>query len=692
MKTFTKLGLLFALLALWAAGEEPAFNGTWTLLPGQSSHMAYFREAAVEIAVRPGEVILKSWRGPRRPHEEQMTLRTDGRAQWVKIVDGTFADELFLGLRLPVGGMKEVTARWDEKGALCIVESFTAAASQGPTLMTVTRTFELAPAHDLLTCRVARSTRTTGPEIAYVFKRACANNACVMQLADDWEIGSKLPEHAALISVQGVVNRKGPQLYFTFGPAYPFNYTEDLLHFLENTHHFTFRKLGTLDEALATFHGQIKGYVVWDKQVRTSLIVAYTLAGLEDGIVISEEQIPLAQKHGLKAIDDFRGRFTGKSDFEIYSWAKEKYWPRCSREVITWLGGVHGTALMPAAADYGMMKRTFFSDLSARATDTLEYGLTRSLFAEMKPLGQVWGWHSYKKDMEEEMTSLLSSFALTSDGLNTMPNTSFLINVPVSPGFRFRNHHNVEPGKTYRPEKKVYLALVQTDGLGIGAWVRPGRGSIPYAWEVTMKFIDLSPAMLEYYYSQATPNDYFIGSLSGSSYMYPRAFPSDWRPKEIERARQLMERLDLRVFEIMDYAGDRTEAGDNNLPREIVDQYFTAMPEAIGFLNGYYAANTFAVRGKRPFISYDYYLAADRPEESVAADLRELTEINRVRPYFLLVHVRENSDVARVKRICDRIGGAAEIVPLDVFLKMAGEEPTFKESYHTVDTGVTGIP
>ena len=30
-----------------------------------------------------------------------------------------------------------------------------------------------------------------------------------------------------------------------------------------------------------------------------------------------------------------------------------KYWARCSRDVIVWLGGVHGTQLMPAAADFG---------------------------------------------------------------------------------------------------------------------------------------------------------------------------------------------------------------------------------------------------------------------------------------------------------------------------------------------------
>ncbi len=681
MKITLRLCFGLALLAGAASAQESGFNGQWKLIPAQSSNLDYFKEGRLDFKVTPDAVTVTTWRGPKRPFTETLTLKTDGQPQAVPITDGTFADNFFMAVKLPVGTPRTVTARWVQPNELQVTERSPAETSQGSVDLLVTRTYVLSAQHDLVTCHVTRNTRSTGPELVFVYKRADANNAWSMQLTDDWRIDSALPVQACLISIQGVVNQKAPQLYFTFGPKYPFNHTAETLQYLEASRHFTFQPLATLDDALAVFHDQIKGYVVWDKQVRTSLIVAYTLAGLENGIVITEDLIPLARKYGLREIDDFRGRFTGQSDFEIYSWAKAKYWSRCSRDVITWIGGENGPVVMPACADYGMEKKTFFSDLSTRATDTQEYALTRSLLQEMKPLGQVWGWHSYKKDAEEEMTTLLSSYALVSDGLNTIPNSTFLLRVPASPGYQFKNHHNVVPGKTYTPEKKVYLALVQTDGLGIGSWTRPGRGSIPYAWEVPPKMLEMSPAMLEFYYDQATPNDYFIAALSGSSYMYPCAFPDEWRPKEIARARALMEQLDLRVFEIMDYSHNKAEAGDNNLPKTVVDQYFAGMPDAIGFLNGYYAANTFALRGTRPFLSYDYYLPAGKPEADAAADLTELAAMNAARPYFLLVHVRENSDVARVKRITDRLGKDFEIVPLDIFLTMAGQNPTFRERY-----------
>lgn len=681
MNHIIKAMLLLCLASTSLLAQATAFDGKWKLIRERSSDIDYYQSMNVEFSIQNDRVSMVRESGPRRRHVERMTVKAGGSVTRVTIDDPTFSTNLFMGLKLAPGGTKDVTAVLPDDSTLVVTETFDVLASQGNKRARVSERFALSDHGTVLTCVMERDFRKGAAALRLVFKRADQNNAYVYRMADDWDINSRLPDQACLISLQGIVNEQKPNLYFTFGPQFPFNYTEDLRNYLEREKHFTFTTINSLEQALAIFKDRLKGYIVWDKKERTSLIVAYTLAGLEKGIVITEEMIPLAQRYGLKVIDDFRNRFNGWPDHRIYRWAKEKYWSRCSKELIVWLGGVHGSTLMPNVADYGMTQKAFFTDLSARLTDTLEYNLTRELLSDIRPLGSVMGWHSYKKDYEEEWVTVTSEFALTVDGLNTLPNTSFLRNVPASPGFRFRNHHNVEPGKTYLPEKKVYVALVQTDGLGIGAWVKPGRGSIPYAWEVSMNFSWLSPAMMEYYYSQATPNDYFIGCLSGSAYMYPKAFPKRWLPEEIKKAKGFMDTLDLNVFEIMDYSADRTEAGENNLTKEIVDAYYRGMPDAIGFLNGYFASHTFTVRDRKPFVSYDYYLSAQKPEEEAANDLKELAGINADRPYFLLIHVRENSDVARVKSICDRLGSGFEIVPLDLFLRMAGENPTFKERF-----------
>ena len=55
--------------------------------------------------------------------------------------------------------------------------------------------------------------------------------------------------------------------------------------------------------------------------------------------------------------------------------------------------------------------------------------------------------------------------------------------------------------------------------------------------------------------------------------------------------------------------------------------------------------------------------------------------LNPKRPYYLLMHVRQWSDIKRVKRILDQLGPEFELVPLDIFLKLAGNKPTFQTRY-----------
>ncbi len=504
-----------------------------------------------------------------------------------------------------------------------------------------------------------------------------------MKLSGDWKIDGDLPTQALLISLQGVANEDGPQLYLVYPEDWPYNYTPHLLEYLDKERNFTFKEIQSPVEALAKLKWNAKGYVVWDRSERTSLIVAFTAAGLEDAVVVSEEQIPLAEGAGLKMVEDFRGKFTGMSDLEIYQWAYDRYWHRCNQGFLTYMGGVGGDQMMPGIADYGMYRNSFFTDLSADPEDTLEFAMTNRILSEMNPLSLVLGWHSYVKDTEAQHISLLSSYQIRQEGLNTYPNMSFMTHIPLEEGFVFRNNHNVDLDSMLAPEPKVYVTCIQTDGLGIGAYHKPGRGQIPYAWEVTMIWLETAPVMLEYFYKISTPNDYFIGSLGGPTYMYPKPTPREALPKMISIADSLRRRLDLRVFEIMDYSEGNRYMGNIDLPKEVVDAYYEGMPDVLGFINGYGPAYTFDMRDGRPFLSYDYYLSPDRPDADAIGDLKELATLNDLRPYYLLMHVRESSDIQRVKGILDGLGPEFEVVPLDVLLRMAAHTPTSTTRYLT---------
>ena len=505
--------------------------------------------------------------------------------------------------------------------------------------------------------------------------------AFAMEWDLNWRVDGSLPEKVLLLSLQGLANRTEPQLYIVHPPDFQWEITGPLFEFYQRKHGVQFTPLKTAEEALARFARHAKGYVVWEPAISATMNVAFTIAGLEDALVVTAAQIPTVEKHGLKRIDDLRGRYTGQTDAQIYTDAVNRYWARCTHDAIMLMGGHAGAVRMPAMADWGVRQKMFFHDLSANPKHPEEVALSQRLFSEMNSLATVFGWHSYAKDTEEQYTTLLSSYGLKMEGLHNLPNLSFNCQFTFTTGFKFTNTHNVAHDAKLTAEPKVYLSFVQSDSIGIGVWTKPGRGKLPFAWQVTMNWTKFSPAALEYFHESATPNDYFIGGLSGPGYMYPNHIPADKFPLLMKEANELMALLDERVLEIMDNSAADGNVGNADLTKETVDRYYAAFPDVIGFLNGYGPARTRDLRDTRPMLSYDYYIDPRRPRQEVAADLNELIALNATRPYFLLVHVRESNDVNSLVEIVKQLDGPVEVVPIDVFLKLAASKKTYTTRY-----------
>jgi|TARA_B110000495_G_C23009177_1_gene596676 hypothetical protein len=517
---------------------------------------------------------------------------------------------------------------------------------------------------------------------------APTKDAWVMRFDGDWEVASALPEKAMLVSLQGLANRDEAQLYIIHPADFQWEITEPLYDFYKRKHGIKFKEIETAKAALSRFKSAAKGYVVWDTSIGATLNVAFTIAGLEDAIVVSEALIPLVKKQGLKQIDDLRGRYTGQTDAQIYGDAIDRYWDRCSRDRIMLMGGHRGRVMMPAMADWGIRERMFFHDLSADPEEADELVLNRRLLEDLDPGSIVFGWHPYGKDTEEQSTMLLSTYGLKMEGLHNLPNLSYNCQFEFTEGFKFTNNHHVDLDEKLVAEQKVYMSFVQSDSIGIGVWTKPGRGKLPFAWQVTMNWTDFSPAALEYFHESATPNDYFIGGLSGPGYMYPNNIPEDRFPILMGEAKKLMGVLDEHVMEIMDNSAADGNVGNAELFKETVDAYYKAFPDVLGFINGYGPARTRDLRDTRPMISYDYYIDPKRPREEVTADLNELIALNRKLPYFLLVHVRESNDVNSLVTVVENLEGPVEVVALDQFLKLAASKKTYKTRFRQADDPV----
>lgn len=681
LKFCTFFFALMSLQELALADNLAGIEGSWRLIPEESDHLVFYNDLSLKIK-REGTAmqVVRRWE-QRFPKIDSVYFPLNGTVKQMTVDSRVWPSGVFMGVSaIPGSQMKVSGLLSSDKKKLSVTETYPVLVSQGKVDLRTSCTYILSENGNQLTMLLERESRK-GTPAKYVFRREGANYAYYMELKDKWNVEGDLSENAFLISLQGIVNTKSPELYFVYPENYDYRLTPGLFSYYKNHLGYSFTQIKTPGEALKIFHDQVKGYIVWDKSVRSSLNVAFTLAGLEKAVIIAPDQIPMVAELGLKEIADFRGKFAGMDDAAIFGWAYKEYWKRCNKDYVVWMGGVAGNQMMPGVADFGISKGCFFTDLSTDPKDTVEYKMASMIMSEMNPLAMVMGWHSYAKDLERNYVSLASSYGLRVEGLNTFPNLSFTSRTPPSPGFQFKNQHNIKAEKEYIPEQKTYITCVQTDGLGLGAWTKPGRGSMPYAWEVTINWQWMAPVLLEFYYSNATPNDYFFGALSGPGYMYPKAIPRKLLPSVIKKADELMHKLDLNVFETMDYSEGSTVVGNTELPAYLVDAYYKYMPDAIGFMNGYAPAYTFTCQNGRPFVSFDYYLDENEPEKDAVADLKELIALNKRRPYFLLLHVREFNNIDRVKRIVDKLGPDTEVVPLDIFLKMAGKQPTFQTRF-----------
>ena len=145
-------------------------------------------------------------------------------------------------------------------------------------------------------------------------------------------------EALAVASLQGVINRASPDVYVTSPRDNRSQYWLERLagagRWLQGRRPV---RLPDIDALVLLAGDRVRGAVIWDPEVPASVNVATTIAGVEDGIVLSPAW---AEKHlarwKLPVLVDLRGRFTGaetgsrKND--AYRWAIREYLAkgRCS--------------------------------------------------------------------------------------------------------------------------------------------------------------------------------------------------------------------------------------------------------------------------------------------------------------------------------------------------------------------------
>ena len=150
-------------------------------------------------------------------------------------------------------------------------------------------------------------------------------------------------------TLQGIVNKQGPRLYFIHDGEHVFGGSIDrfwLERFRDGSKPYGWLagreiiQLNGLDGLLDTFAAELAGSVLWDTAVPATLNVATTIAGVENLAVVRDgsplqaaitARVPVKKSlvgmftPGARAIPDSTTPSTGSTKNDAYIWAKEQY-------------------------------------------------------------------------------------------------------------------------------------------------------------------------------------------------------------------------------------------------------------------------------------------------------------------------------------------------------------------------------
>ena len=327
-------------------------------------------------------------------------------------------------------------------------------------------------------------------------------------------------EQLTFSALQGRVNRKQPRILLIDRRAQegPFTWAD--------TCKFSSRELYPRErryELLAKYAKELDGVVLYDTPRSPHYRnLAGTVASQRNAIPANRAVYEEMKRTGseLKVVEDLTD-LTFTTPIEIYGHMHDHYWPKSEKRLLVSAkphderggGDYHHTRDIAAATGAAVVW------LDTRIPE--ERDVLRKFFADMKAGEAIaLGWYA------TERTGITTASEF---GIGTMP-ADFFVSGSVYAG---TDHKIRIPAVPKKPEleNKVYVAVFISDGDNLQYtqhamrqnWDRIGddRGKVPLNWTIAPGLVDVAPAILNYYYTTATPNDCFVTGPSGMGYLMP---------------------------------------------------------------------------------------------------------------------------------------------------------------------------
>ncbi len=364
----------------------------------------------------------------------------------------------------------------------------------------------------------------------------------VVSLSDDSSSNSELTQ--MFVTLEGIVNRREPRIYVIENQPNEgaYSWLNDMkIPYTVHTNPW---------EVFDDYVREVKGVIIYDPALIDTTDIATTLAGLQDGIVVSPD---LAQKltaapNHLPVLADLRGKFT--SALDAYTWEYQNLGPQTTHHMLI---GLSPATTSDQKVPFGFLRDYAVANRAMVFWTTTSNAQSMALFdqilSSVQPATPYLGWFDSEPLGVSEATKH-SVRVLASDWYN---------NMTVFSGIRAPIHQQpMLPAPALA--NKVYITFTVSDGDNLQydehymrlAWDDLARGKVPLNWTIDPLIVDAAPMILSHYQQTATRNDWIIAGPSGAGYFYPSLWPQSNLNAFLHASERYMIRAGLRSVYALD--------------------------------------------------------------------------------------------------------------------------------------------
>jgi hypothetical protein len=334
--------------------------------------------------------------------------------------------------------------------------------------------------------------------------------------------GMSYEEKVAITTLQGLVNKDNTSLFIEI-QSYDNFWFERIVDY--NNLSVTNISSLTFWNVISKFNASIKGLAIYDENLIDTVNVATFLASLDECVVITNEmKANFSTYAGITEVKhDLRGKFTNY--IELYEWAWNNYKDQANKKALFNIDTKNAHM-----RDYIIASKSFAMWLTPGPFGPKdEIMLFRRILSESPVNIPVWGWIKEGAPGEYEGTRTIShagKYLLVSSWSNPTVYSAF--HIP-----QFKQKVVSFNASEFQIKNKIYFTVVVSDGDNLNycmktlkkIWEDDKRGEVPVGLTVSPLFYKLNPAVLKYFYENATDNDYFVCATSGGGYTYPGMNP-----------------------------------------------------------------------------------------------------------------------------------------------------------------------